>query len=244
MPFLLRHRFKTLLATLVMAIVVAPVLGDGAFVSRDASQGIVTGLSVFLLIAASLAAGGRRGALVWVFVLVVPTAFLEVASHFFWPSQLLIANHLVRIAFLGFVAWQVLRQLFVPELVTFDTLCASLSVYLIFGLIWMNAYVIHETLRPGSYFTTVAPADGADAPDDTYQSLRLLYFSFTTLTSVGFGDIVARTNGARMLAVMETLTGQSYLLIMVSRLVGLHVSQSMPGATTPPGPDEPGDRVN
>jgi hypothetical protein len=68
--------------------------------------------------------------------------------------------------------------------------------------------------------------------------IHMLYFSFTTLTSVGYGDVVPRTNIARMLAVTEALVGQCYLLVMVSRLVGLHVAQALP-AGPGPSPDMP-----
>ena len=52
------------------------------------------------------------------------------------------------------------------------------------------------------------------------------YYSFVTLTTVGYGDILAMTKPARSLSILEALTGQLYLALMISRLVGLHTSQS------------------
>jgi len=76
-------------------------------------------------------------------------------------------------------------------------------------------YVIIDMLYPGSF----ADTDGKivqDGPD-------FLFFSYVTLTTVGYGNIHALTDQARSLASLEALTGQLYLTIMVARLVGLHI---------------------
>jgi hypothetical protein len=53
--------------------------------------------------------------------------------------------------------------------------------------------------------------------------LEMRYFSFTTLTTLGYGDIVPHSAGARTLAVLEAVTGQIYLTVLVARLVGLYI---------------------
>ncbi len=58
------------------------------------------------------------------------------------------------------------------------------------------------------------------------QSIYPVYFSFVTLTTLGYGDIVPTSATARMLAAAEAVTGQLYLAVLVARLVGLHISQS------------------
>jgi hypothetical protein len=79
----------------------------------------------------------------------------------------------------------------------------------------------------------LAGADGEPA-----LTLRVLYFSFTTLTGVGYGDIVPVTTTARMCAITEALMGQAYLYVMVARLVGMQVSQAFATVGTPQtGPD-------
>jgi hypothetical protein len=55
------------------------------------------------------------------------------------------------------------------------------------------------------------------------------YYSFVTLTTMGYGDILGVTKSARSLSILEAITGQLYLAIMISRLVGLYVSQSRTG---------------
>ena len=61
------------------------------------------------------------------------------------------------------------------------------------------------------------------------RSIALLYFSFTTLTTVGFGDIMPVSGFARMFSVTEAIAGQVILVVLFSRLVGMHVAQSTGG---------------
>ncbi len=96
-------------------------------------------------------------------------------------------------------------------------LSASICVYLLIGLTWATLYVIINMLYPGSFADTDGTIvnSGAD----------FLFFSYVTLTTVGYGDIHAVTDQARSLASLEALSGQLYLTIMVARLVGLHISK-------------------
>ena len=83
------------------------------------------------------------------------------------------------------------------------------------------AYVLLEHLHPGSYRVAVAGMQGANGKD-------LLYFSYVTLATLGYGDVVPVTDGARSLAVMEGLCGTIYMAILVARLIGLHLAQAGP----------------
>jgi hypothetical protein len=91
----------------------------------------------------------------------------------------------------------------------------AVAVYLLLGLCWAHAYVIFNRDHPNSFVTEdrIPPT----VPGWTY-------FSFVTLTTVGYGDITPKAPAARMLAVAEALTGQLYLAVMLARLVALQVS--------------------
>lgn len=82
----------------------------------------------------------------------------------------------------------------------------------------LNFYDFVETLFPGS-FSNVATADS-----DPNFRVALFYFSMTTITTVGYGDITPLSPLARMLAITEALTGQIYLVVMVATLVGLRAT--------------------
>jgi voltage-gated potassium channel len=234
MSLLLRHRFKLLLATLAMAILVGPVLLDSvAETAPDLGRHVVFVLTLCMLLAGTVVVRGEHGSMVFTLILVAASVVVEAIAAYAWPRELALYNHGLRILFLAYIIVEVLKRLFHPETVTYDTLCASLCVYLLIGLLWMNLYVIVETHMPGSIALT-DPAGQAAPSGEVERTVRMLYFSFTTLTSVGYGDIVPRTNLARMLAITEALVGQCYLLVMVSRMVGLHVAQAFPGGSVNP----------
>jgi len=101
--------------------------------------------------------------------------------------------------------------------VTLDLIMASACAYILIGLVWAYFYHFVEVLHPKSFTLPWTPGD------DLWD---FYYYSFVTLTTVGYGDILALTKAARALSILEALTGQLYLAIMISRLVGLHASQS------------------
>ena len=94
----------------------------------------------------------------------------------------------------------------------------AIAAYLLMGLGWAHAYVIFARNHPQSFVTS-------DATPPTVAGWT--YFSFITLTTVGYGDIIPKAPVARMLAVAEALAGQLYLAVLVARLVALQVSNSV-----------------
>jgi hypothetical protein len=80
------------------------------------------------------------------------------------------------------------------------------------GLIWTLAYLLLAQLAPGSFAFALAGSRGMD-------NFNAFYFSFSTLTTLGFGDITPVSKVARTLSIMETVTGTLYVAILISRLV-------------------------
>jgi voltage-gated potassium channel Kch len=90
----------------------------------------------------------------------------------------------------------------------------AIAVYLLFGIGWAHAYHIAATLQPGSFSNSAAELS-------TVQDWA--YYSFVTLTTLGYGDIVPVRQVARNLAITEALAGQLYLAVMLARLVAMEV---------------------
>jgi voltage-gated potassium channel len=235
MAALFRHRFKLLLGTLLMLILAMPVVLEALAETAPAAARATTIFGgLCLMIAAVLVVSGSHGMRTFALCLLAPSVLIEAAALFLWPGNLLLVHLALRSAFVVFIIGAMLRDLFSPATITFDTVCSSLCVYLLIGIAWENVYAILEITSPATIMSTIrTPADqpqiGVDP--DLARILRMRYFSFATLTSVGYGDIVPGTTVARMCAVTEALMGQIYLLVMVSRLVGLQVSQTMPAPT-------------
>ena len=101
--------------------------------------------------------------------------------------------------------------------VTIELVMAAACTYILIGMVWAYAYYFLESFHPDSFKAAENPGD------DLW---NFYYYSFVTLTTMGYGDILAITKSARALSTLEAITGQLYLAIMISRLVGLHASQS------------------
>ena len=123
-------------------------------------------------------------------------------------------------AFYVFVAWILGRRVFGSGRVSADTLAGAGCVYLLLGWIWWFAYVGLELARPGS-FSGVASLDAGGRID-------LLYFSFVTLTTLGYGDITPSSPRGMSLASLEAVTGVLFLAILIARLVGVYRAPEEP----------------
>jgi Ion channel len=103
----------------------------------------------------------------------------------------------------------IVRELFRQESVTYQTVLGALCLYLLVGLFFSFLYGTVAAFIDGPFF----------AGERTEGTIDFLYFSFVTLTTTGYGDLVAVTDLGRMLAVTEALLGQLYLVSVVAVLV-------------------------
>ena len=110
------------------------------------------------------------------------------------------------------------RLLAFPE-VNAATVSGALCIYLILGLLFASVFALEADVAHVPFFASQSTATGID----------YLYFSYITLTTVGYGDLVPRGSLARMLAVTEALTGQLYLVTVVAVVVGRFHRRDRPG---------------
>jgi hypothetical protein len=211
--------FAVLLATLLATLLLAPFL--------DAEIAGVSRLRLFtaaILLAGLYAVGRRPRVLAAGLVLAVPTLGLEGWIDLY-PSdsaRLVVASFALSTAFVLLVAGAILYTILDAERVTLDTILGGICVYLLLGVAWTFAYSILEHLAPGSFQVDGQPLP-ALARADEFRHEELIYFSFVTLTTVGYGDVLAKTHPARALAAAESVTGALYIAVFIARLVGLHM---------------------
>ena len=115
----------------------------------------------------------------------------------------------------------IVRRVLAKPTVTIQSIYGALSAYLVIGLMFAAGYAAIDRLTGTAFFANNEPAS-----TQTFQ-----YFSFTTLTTLGYGDFTAAGNGGRAVAVLEALTGQVFLATLVARLVAAY--------RTPAREDEP-----
>ncbi len=127
-------------------------------------------------------------------------------------------------AFLVVVATFITRNLWEQRRVGADAIIGALAGYLLLGLIWSAAYALVEVLIPGSFRgleTAWIPPEGVSTEPVGSIQPQLLYFSFVTLTTLGYGDLSPGSPVAASLSVLEAVVGQLYIAVLIARLVAL-----------------------
>jgi voltage-gated potassium channel Kch len=117
------------------------------------------------------------------------------------------------------ISWILLLQIFRRAgPITAVSLQAAIAVYLLFGLGWANAYLLVIQRNPHSFQSTVGLSSSS--------STEWYYYSYVTLTTLGYGEITPLTRIARALATGEAVTGQLYLAVLIARLIGMEIISS------------------
>jgi len=152
--------------------------------------------------------------------------FLAVASlSITWEQNiqpvvsLTILNTILRLTFLCFLLAVLIVQVFGGGPVTGHRIRGAIVVYLLLGAVWSLLYHMVALIIPNSFHLPEGLAVGNPA---ALQRI-LTYFSFTTLTTTGFGDITPAHPMSRTLAMFESMAGQLYLVITLARLVSMAI---------------------
>ena len=178
---------------------------------------IVSVLLSLVLISAVLAVASRRRTLVVAVLLMFPAIAGRWINHFrpdLVPPAVFLISGLVLIAF---VVFNLLGFVLRAPSVNTEVLCASISAYLMLGLIWTMAYWLVDQLTPGGAFSF-----NPNAGKQSMNGFNAFYFSFITLSTVGYGDITPLSRIARWLAALEAMTGLLYVAVLIARLVSLY----------------------
>ncbi len=198
------NRCLLLLVCLAAVIFVAPApkgRGPSPLWSLELTAVLASGL---------LAVSRRRRGFVLAIILGIPF-FAAIWSNELFESD--VTRPLVSVSaicYLGFMTVAMVRYALRRGRMTSDNLYGAACAYLLLGLLWSFAYLLLQGLQPGSF----APPD--QGPAD------LLYFSYTTLTTLGYGDIQPVGRTARSLANAQAVSGVLYIAFLVARLIGMY----------------------
>ena len=215
------HRFTVLFTTLLATLVVVPLLG---MLGLD-----VRLLDVFVALNLVIAAMGisnrahYRYLLLGVAVVAAGARLLPVGQS----GGLATPADLLWVFIAALAAVGAVRFALSARSVDREHVSAAFSAYLLAGLVFAVLYVAVERVWPGSFADQASGGGG-------FTLSSAIYFSYVTLATLGYGDVVPRVNVARGLAVVEALGAQLYLTVTVARLVSLYVRDSVAPPTGRP----------
>jgi hypothetical protein len=220
--FYSERRFAGLLAILSVLLAGPPILFGFGF-SADVFDGVMSLLMLSAILSLCFEPRQRFFALLFG----LPTILFSLGGHALSGKVggvVLLIGHLCEVLFLFGAAILIIRSLFNNRSITFDSIFGAVCGYLFLGLGWAVLYSLIESFQPGSFeMSSTLATDGAPARPLPHV---LTYYSFVTLTTVGYGDISPISAATRTFSWIEAITGQFYLAVIVAGLVSMLASPS------------------
>ncbi len=205
-----------LLAALILQILLGPVTDLTDLPVYDVLNTVV------LLAAIGVASAGRRDRVLGL-GLGLPALACQWAHEATGVFAVAAAAYLLTVALYLFVLQRMLAGVLRATVVDAATIARAVASYLLLGAIWTLLYLPLARLVPGSFRGLAAAPDGGAGPHDAVAA-DLFYFSFVTLTTLGYGDISPVAPLARSLAVLEALSGTLFLAVLLALLVGKYAA--------------------
>lgn len=207
-------RFFLLLLSLLALILLEPFIYD-----RTRIKFLVDIFFTIILFTSIYAVSEKKENALIAILLAIPKFGTTWALSFTDYTLLHLLDALTGIAFIAYIMVLILRHIFKQENVTLETIYGAIVVYILIGIMWVFLYHLIEYLHPDSF---------SFAADVTVNPKKALYYySFVTLTTLGYGDITPVSDPAKSLAMLEAIVGQMYIAVLIARLVGIHISQSL-----------------
>jgi len=205
-----RH-FYFLLAGLLIALLVTPTASQ----HFPGAAGLM--LTVTLLVSVvSLSASKYIYRAAW--LLVGSKVLLSVYVYFHPTFWIYIAEAIIMVTFFVLATVFAFRLVLEDRKVDFNRIAGAISIYLLIGLIWASFYFFLYLMDPQSiHGLPETSASGADLFNTVY--IELLYFSYVTLTTLGYGDITPVSRAAQSLAYVEAIAGVMYVAVLVASLI-------------------------
>jgi len=207
------HPSAFLLAAQLVSLILYAAFGEN---SRGRALLGAFGVLILMLVVWVIQRSPASNWIAW--VLVAPAIVLSLLSILFLDPSLLIWSALLEAVLYLYAAGSLVAYMMKDYRVTTDELFAAGATYTLLAWGFAYAYLVCQAWFPGSFI-------GITDPEQPRTFLELLFLSFTNLTATGLGDILPITPSARILVMLEQFTGIGYVAVVVSRLIGLTLSQ-------------------
>jgi len=211
-----RTNFFYLLLALLIFLVAVPLNDDFIVGSPPMVKAIL--FSLILVVGVRSLKGGGRFLVAGMFFVVAGIILTLVSTR----TQSVVFQHASLLSLIGFLLVAItytMKQVAIGTEITANRVVGAICVYLLLGVIWALSYSVLELAVPGSFA-------GFDAWGDRGWDSEWLYFSFVTMTTLGYGDLLPISAAARAMAYMQAVFGQFYIAILVAGLVGAYIAQN------------------
>ena len=210
-----QHRFVFLFWGLLLLLIFAPML-EKSNASRELLAGIIT-LILFL----GIFSGQKESR--WLFIALLLLGALNLLTMWWeyasWSIPVALAHYLGLVVFFILIIIIILRQVYRETSINANVIYGAVTVYLLLAFMWGLLFAAAFLLEPGSFRNVTVPINSYFSP------VPFWYLSFLTITTLGYSDMAPASDLTRSLAMIEAVVGQLYLVLQVSLLVGLRVSE-------------------
>ena len=206
---ILEQRCFFLFLALLILLVAVPFLSEIPY-----GRIILTIVNVIVLLTAVAAVGRSWLSFIIAVILVLPAlVFRFLALESSLPGYLALSWGFAAI-FYVFILADLLHYVLRRDFMTSDKLYGAVAAYILVAMLWANLHGVTQYFYPGAYAFGGTPK-ALDMAD-------LIFFSFTALTTAGFGDITPALIQSRFLTILEMVTGVMYVAILIARLTGVY----------------------
>jgi len=206
-------RFLFLLISIVLMFTLRPFL-EG-FIKINF---LVDIFATLILASGVYAAQSSRRVFRIALLIAFPALIAHWLDYFIETPWLFMTSKILAGFFYIFMVVVILNYIFKEKQITSDVIAGAICAYFLIGILWSSVFTIFEFLEPGSF----------DIPQNLQEeSTSFTYYSYVTLTTLGYGDITPVSAQAKSFSLLEAITGQLYLAILIARLVAINIFQSM-----------------
>src|SRR5690242_16342248 len=206
---MLEQRCFLLFLAMLALLVALPFLGGTAH-----GPVILFAVNITILLAAVAAVVRSLVSFVVAVILVVPSLVFRILALGSSLAGYLTLTWGCNAVFYAYILANLLHYVLRRDFMTSDKLYGAVAAYMLVAILWANLHGVTQYFYPGAYAFGGTPK--------VLDMAELIYFSFTTLATVGFGDITPALVQSRFLTILEMLTGVMYVAILIARLTGVY----------------------
>ena len=215
-----RMRSIYLLASLILFVMLVPHFDNNVGILDKIGVNL---LNMFILVAAVAAVGRTRFSFVTAVLFTLPVVGFQLAGLAFGEEHYLFWSWAFGATFYATTLMYLLRYVFSSDVMDADKLFGAAAAYMLLGLLWGYFYLISQYLNVNAFSLYGQPVATMPVPD-------MIYFSYTTLTSTGFGDIAPLHPRTRALVNLEQICGTLFVAILIARLAGIYPETDKKGS--------------